>query len=274
MNILAVDDEPLMLWQLTENLKHIFEKPEYEVSGFDEVDDVLEWLDEQEQGTIAYAFLDIKLRGMSGIELAKDIREKSPETKVIFCTAYSDYAMEAFAVHAVGYLLKPVSEGDIRDILRQLDQILRRPEEKNKVAVRVQTFGDFEVFVNGKPLEWEREKARELMAFLVDKRGASVSTAEISLALWEDDSKIRNVQTIISSLRKTLKRAGVGDVLMKGRNRTAVDVSKIRCDLYEFIDGDVAAVNAYRGEYMSNYSWAEFTNGRLYHQSFHRFEDS
>ena len=99
MNILAVDDEPLMLWQLTENLKRIFEKPEYRVSGFDEVDDVMEWLDAQEKGSIAYAFLDIKLRGMSGIELAKDIRERSPETKVIFCTAYSDYAMEAFSVH-------------------------------------------------------------------------------------------------------------------------------------------------------------------------------
>ena len=116
MNILAVDDEPLMLWQLTENLKRIFEKPEYRVSGFDEVDDVMEWLDAQEKGSIAYAFLDIKLRGMSGIELAKDIRERSPKTKVIFCTAYSDYAMEAFSVHAVGYLLKPVSEGDIRDV--------------------------------------------------------------------------------------------------------------------------------------------------------------
>lgn len=84
MNILAVDDEPLMLWQLTENLKRIFEKPEYRVSGFDEVDDVMEWLDAQEKGSIAYAFLDIKLRGMSGIELAKDIRERSPKTKVIF----------------------------------------------------------------------------------------------------------------------------------------------------------------------------------------------
>ena len=62
MNILAVDDEPLMLWQLTENLKRIFEKPEYRVSGFDEVDDVMEWLDAQEKGSIAYAFLDIKLQ--------------------------------------------------------------------------------------------------------------------------------------------------------------------------------------------------------------------
>ena len=101
-----------------------------------------------------------------------------------------------------------------------------------------------------------------------------MTTAEISLALWEDDSKIRNVQTIISSLRKTLNRAGVGEILIKARNRTAVDVSQISCDLYEFIDGDVASINAYRGEYMSNYSWAEFTNGKLYRQSYHRLEES
>lgn len=138
----------------------------------------------------------------------------------------------------------------------------------------MQTFGEFEVFVNNKPLVWERKKARELMAYLVDKRGAAATTAEIALTLWDDDSKIRSVQTIISSLRKTLRKAGVTDVLVKSRNRTAVDVSKICCDLYEFIDGNVAAVNAYRGEYMSNYSWAEFTNGHLYHQTFHRFEDS
>ena len=156
----------------------------------------------------------------------------------------------------------------------QLDQILTKPSKKSGVVVRVQTFGEFEVFVNNKPLVWERKKARELMAYLVDKRGASATTAEIALALWDDDSKIRSVQTIISSLRKTLRKAGVTDVLVKSRNRTAVDVSKICCDLYEFIDGNVAAVNAYRGEYMSNYSWAEFTNGHLYHQTFHRFEDS
>ena len=156
----------------------------------------------------------------------------------------------------------------------QLDQILTKPSKKPGVVVRVQTFGEFEVFVNNKPLVWERKKARELMAYLVDKRGAAATTAEIALTLWDDDSKIRSVQTIISSLRKTLRKAGVTDVLVKSRNRTAVDVSKICCDLYEFIDGNVAAVNAYRGEYMSNYSWAEFTNGHLYHQTFHRFEDS
>lgn len=66
MNILAVDDEPLMLWQLTENLKRIFEKPEYRVSGFDEVDDVMEWLDAQEKGSHRLC--------ISGYQAAWDVR--------------------------------------------------------------------------------------------------------------------------------------------------------------------------------------------------------
>lgn len=66
MNILAVDDEPLMLWQLTENLKRIFEKPEYRVSGFDEVDDVMEWLDCTGEGIYRLC--------ISGYQAAWDVR--------------------------------------------------------------------------------------------------------------------------------------------------------------------------------------------------------
>lgn len=128
----------------------------------------------------------------------------------------------------------------------------------------VHTFGNFEAFWKDRPLDWERDKAKELLAYLVDRRGAAVSSAEIALVLLGDDAKVRNVQTIISSLRKTLNSVGAGDVLIKRRNRTAIDVSKIQCDMYDFLDGDTRAERAYQGQYMSNYSWAEFTNGCLY----------
>lgn len=261
MNILAVDDEPLMLHVLTELLQNIFPEPN-RVWSFDEVEDVFEaeelWRDPPQ-----YAFLDIKLRGMLGIDLAKRVKERSPATRILFCTAYSDYAMEAFKVHAVGYLLKPLNEQKLRDAIKQVEQMLAQPPQPT-ARLRVQTFGHFEAFANGRPLAWEREKARELLAFLVDRRGASVSNAEIALVLWEDDSKTRNVPTILSSLRKTLHDAGAGDVLIHSRNRTAVDTSKFDCDLYDYLAGDVQAINAYKGEYMSNYSWGEFTNGWLY----------
>lgn len=212
--------------------------------------------------------LDIRLRGMLGIELAKEIKEIRSETRIIFCSAYTEYALDAFSVHAVGYLLKPITKAKIQETLDQIDMMLNRDPEPERQKLVVQTFGHFEAFFNDKPLPWERAKAKELLAFLVDQRGASATNAEIALTLWEDDSKVRSVQTIISSLRKTLRRVGMGDVLVRARNRTSINVKKIKCDLYDYLAGDSLAINVYQGEYMSNYSWAEFTNASLYAEIF------
>ena len=204
----------------------------------------------------------------NGIELAKEIKEIRSETRIIFCSAYTEYALDAFSVHAVGYLLKPITKAKIQETLDQIDMMLNRDPEPERQKLVVQTFGHFEAFFNDKPLPWERAKAKELLAFLVDQRGASATNAEIALTLWEDDSKVRSVQTIISSLRKTLRRVGMGDVLVRARNRTSINVKKIKCDLYDYLAGDSLAINVYQGEYMSNYSWAEFTNASLYAEIF------
>ena len=261
MNILAVDDESLLLWQLTEELSKVFSKED--IHGFDEADDALDYVRKStdEGKPLDFAFLDIKLRGANGIEVAKEIKDIYPETKIVFCTAFSEYAMDAFGVYAMGYLLKPVTADMIRSVLEHMN--IKWEDKEPDKQIRVQTFGNFEVFVNGRQLFFEREKAKELFAYLVDRRGASVTNTEIALMLWEDDTKVRNVGTIMSSLRKTLKEAGVESVLVKARNHTAIDKEKIQCDLYDFYKGDAMAVNSYQGEYMINYSWAELTNGSL-----------
>lgn len=267
MLILAVDDETLMLNALTDTLKQVFPDDDYTILGFEDAEEALNFVENYE-GRFPYAFLDIRLRGMLGIELAKEIKEARPETRIIFCSAYTEYAMDAFSVHAIGYLLKPITEEKVREALRQIDMMMSQEPEPERNKLVVQTFGHFEAFCDSRPLPWERAKAKELLAFLVDQRGAAATNAEIALTLWEDDSKVRNVQTIISSLRKTLKRAGMGDVLVRARNRTSINVKKIKCDLYDYLAGDTLAINAYQGEYMSNYSWAEFTNASLYSEIF------
>ena len=68
--------------------------------------------------------------------------------------------------------------------------------------------------------------------------------------------------TIISSLRSTLREVGLENILIKTWNNLALDVNKVKCDAYDFEKGDLVAINSFRGEYMSNYSWAEFTAGR------------
>ena len=124
-------------------------------------------------------------------------------------------------------------------------------------------FGDFEVFVNDCPIEFQRSKAKELLAYLVDRKGSSVTTERIAAILFEEKNYDRNVKnmttTIISSLRKTLKKYGIEDILIKSWNQIAINVDKIKCDAYDFEKFDLIAINSYEGDYMYGYSWAEFS---------------
>ena len=63
-------------------------------------------------------------------------------------------------------------------------------------------------------------------------------------------------------MKKSLRLYGIEDILIKSWNHLAIDVSKIRCDAYDFEKGDISAINSFHGEYLSNYSWAEFTTGK------------
>ena len=100
---------------------------------------------------------------------------------------------------------------------------------------------------------------------MIDRAGSSVTTEQLAAALWEDrnyDKTLKNyVSTILGSLRKTLRQVGKEDILIKTHNHLSVNPDKIKCDAYDYEKGVVSAVNSFRGEYMVNYSWAEFKTG-------------
>lgn len=136
--------------------------------------------------------------------------------------------------------------------------------------VVVQTFGNFQVFVDDAPVKFSRKKSEELLAFLIDRRGAGVTNAEIASILFEDKEYNRSVknqvQTIISQLVKTLREYGVEDILVRQWNSLAVSPKKVKCDYFDFLNGKENDMMRFSGEYMSNYSWAEYTNGYLLQQ--------
>jgi len=136
--------------------------------------------------------------------------------------------------------------------------------------VMVQTFGNFQVFIDDKPVNFSRSKSKELFAFLIDRRGAGVSTAEIASILFEDKEYNRSVknqvQTIISQLMEGLRAYGAEDIIVRQWNSIAVDTHKIKCDYFDYLEHIGSARMKYSGEYMINYSWAEYTNGYLIQQ--------
>ena len=264
MYILALDDERYALASLAEKLKLVF--PDAFLQKETQASSALSWAESlaQQGEELSYAFLDIQLRGMNGIEVARNLKALHPKVVLFFCTAYSEYAFDAFGLCAKGYLLKPILAKDIERVLDEMVDDWRASPNPLPKNVRVQTFGNFGVFVDDTLLSFEREKAKELLAYLVDRHGAPVTTAQIATVLWEApyDRKLKNKTTaIISSLRNTLRSAGIESLLIKSWNSLALDVSQIKCDAYDFEKGDLLAINSFRGEYMVNYSWAEFTTG-------------
>lgn len=257
MNFLLTDDEPLQLQELTSILRRI--RPEAQVFTYTWPDDALEGAKAR---PIDVAFLDIQTGGMSGLELALELKKIQPGVHIIFVTGFSQYAVDAFAMHASGYLLKPATE---EAVLRELTFLYQ--EREASARVRVKTFGGFDVYVDGEPLRFGRAKSKELFAYLVDRRGSSVTTGEAYAALFEDAEDTLSgksyFRTILHEMVNTLKKAGVEEILVKGRNSYAVLPEKLDCDYYRFLQGDPAAVNAFQNDYMAAYSWAEIRNAEL-----------
>lgn len=271
MHILATDDERLALKSLLNALGQVF--PQAEICGFQKSQEALDFakrLHFENKVSLDFAFLDVEMPEMTGIELAAELKKICPEVCVFFVTGFTNYAYDAYRLHAKGYILKPVSAELIEEELANLKKLpaletpfALAPEKR----VYIRTFGTFDIFVDEKPLVFSRTRAKELLAYLVDRRGSGVSLADICTVLFEDQSGSRAnkkyAQNFISSLKQGLENAGVSSILIKKWNYLALDVEKVDCDYYHFLEGDVAAINSFYGEYMSNYTWAEFTVGFL-----------
>lgn len=255
MKVIAVDDEKLALNNITSLLKEV--QPEALITGFQNPQEACAYLEKNKSDI---ALLDIEMSGMDGITLAKKCKDTCPDINIIFVTGFSQYAMDAFRLHASGYLMKPVRK---KDLLAELENLRHPLPLKTTSKVRIQTFGNFEIFVDNKPLFFPRSKCVECLAYLVDRKGARVSTRELATILWEDkpyDRAVQNsVHRILSDLMKTLKQTGIEDIIIKTHKEIAINIEKVDCDCFRFLAGDVAFVNMFHGEYMSNYSWATFT---------------
>lgn len=257
MRILCLDDEELALQMLEMCVKKA--KPEAEVWSFDDQDALLE--DAEESGCDV-AFLDIHMRGMNGVEVAKHLKDINPKMNIIFVTGFSEYKGDAMDMKASGYIMKPVTVEEVKEELDNLRfQITMVP--KTNALLRVQCFGNFDVFTpSGDHVRFERSKAKEVFAYLVSRHGSSCTFKEIFAAIFEDeayDKKLQNLlQTYIYSMIKSLKAVGAEEAIVRSYNALAVNPAVLDCDYYRFKELDAGAVNAYECEFMSQYSWAEF----------------
>ena len=153
MKILCLDDEQLALQMLEMCVKQV--KPDADVLAFDDQDDLLE---EAEQNGCDVAFLDIHMRGMNGVEVAKRLKQSNPKMNIIFVTGFSEYKADAMDMRASGYIMKPVTK---EEVARELEELRFPIIPKNDALLKVQCFGNFDVFLpDGTPVHFERSRSK------------------------------------------------------------------------------------------------------------------
>lgn len=194
-------------------------------------------------------------------KVTKQLKTCNPNIDIIFVRGMYESSAAAFA--AKEWILLPASCAQA-----QHEHAPPKINEQPHILLYVQCFGNFEVFqADRSRLHFKRKKSKELFAYLVYRRGAACSNAEIASILFEDDDyslkRQQYLQKIIAFMTETLAQAQAESVIIRNRGNISVDITRIQCDYYRFIEHDSDAARAWSGEFMTQYSWAEPTAGYI-----------
>ncbi len=232
---------------------------------------------------IDIAFLDIEMPEMNGLELAERLMEVDPYIRIIFITAYNQYALEAFRAHAIGYLLKPLDSDEFKE---QVDLLSRRygkrPGPKAKRTLTVRCFGRFAVFSEEEStsvIRWKTAKAEELFALLVHYQGRVRPKENLIDTLWpelEPEKSANLFRVTCTYLRSALAEKGFSEILIRELDGYKINTEMIDCDLFRFRLGTRQELlpdtdwladlsNLYSGEYLEGkpYDWAAGTRTQM-----------
>lgn len=142
MRMAVIDDERPARSELIYLLNKII--PEAEITEISNGEDALNVINKKYFNLF---LIDINLGDISGITLASTIRRISPDSEIVFATAYNNYAEDAFRVEALDYLLKPFSEQKVKDMIERYNQKYEKRLNKDIQRISIKAKGKI-VFID------------------------------------------------------------------------------------------------------------------------------
>ncbi|MBD3108028.1 response regulator [Bacillus sp. AGMB 02131] len=232
---ILVDDEPLSL-QLLE--KKLTSTGEIEIAASYASAEYA--LQQMKQLDFQVAFLDIEMAGLSGLDLAEVISDWNPSIHIVFVTAYRDYAVQAFELNSIDYLLKPIMMERLEKTISRIKQMhlqKRFPENEHSPSLKINFFMEFSASTHKQIISWKTNKAKELFAYLFMHQDTYVHRDTLINDLWpEQDYKKAKIQlhTNLSYLRKTLESNGIRDALQFTNQSYRLHIEEYYCDAETF----------------------------------------
>lgn len=213
MRVIIVDDEPIALEILATLL---LSYDDIEIVG--SYTDPLIALKEVKNKKAGIIFLDIEMGKMNGLEAAEAFINVDDTLEIVFITAYSQYAVDAFEINAIDYLLKPIQK---KRLDMTIERLRARKEEHAKKAIkrkgsdckiRINCLGNLQVYDNlGNQVRWRTRRAKELFAYLWLQNNKPVSKNLIMEEVFSDknpEEAAAMLHTTVYQLRNSFKKLG------------------------------------------------------------------
>ena len=239
MKVLIVDDEPIMLLAMKRMLSTI-EGIEL-VGSFQQAEAAFDFICTHD---VDLAFLDIEIAGEDGIELARNLRQCQADLDIVFTTSHSDYAIEAYDVYPLDYMVKPISKKRlVQTITRAFSKRRSTPvvSKATNNRLKVQALGCFEVSsIERGEVKWISKKSEELFAYLLINRGNNVAKMRVIENIFSD-KPLKNAEgylnTAVYQLRKALSNHGFKEMVISGQEKYRLELSYIDVDFIQFEQG-------------------------------------
>ncbi|MGN4127366.1 response regulator [Lysinibacillus sphaericus] len=230
-----IDNEPLALHYFQNKLQN-FQQIEV-IQTFTSVKLFLNNLPSMEFEVI---FLEIKLDELNGLEVADIIKANRPHVSVIFITSYRDFAIQAYEVGGLDYLLKPISHARLEKTVLRIEHefsMQQLTQQASNTLLNVQCFDQFAVYSQNSLVSFKTEKTKELFSYFILHPNMPIHRDYLIEILWPDLDYVRaksNLHTALSYLRKTLNNVGYSNCIIFSNKYYVFEKPNISCDLYEF----------------------------------------
>lgn len=260
MKYLVLDDEIIAAEYLAELIREVDRNAEVVTAN-----NSVKALELAREESFNVCFLDIQMPGLNGIEFANELKHLYSKTNFIFVTGYSDHMGDAFRLDASDYIMKPANVEQIRHALENLRYSNGgKSEGKNQKRIKLICFGNFEILIDGKPVKFKFDKTKELLAYLVHRRGARCTSKEVIATLWEEEGHGSYYRMLKKDLKDALNDLGCGKIIYSERGQIGLaSLDCIQCDYFKWVVNSQEGSQLYHGEYMAQYSWAEEVNALI-----------
>jgi two-component SAPR family response regulator len=159
-------------------------------------------LEEIESISPEVAFIDIEMPEFDGLTLAEKFLEKNPTMIIVFITAWNQYAVQAFEINALDYIMKPINIDRFNKMIERIKNKISIKQKSHSKKLKIQSFNRLEVSIDEEKVVWQRTKAEELFAFLLMNNGNYIHKDTILEYLWPEYERTKALPILQTSICK------------------------------------------------------------------------